>query len=117
VETVGRVAILVALFAPPLIGVAVPITSVVLLRQARSKIRPAVAAGTLVLWVALSIGTAFFLIWIASFTAMGWAHSGTFAPMREQLELLATISAGMLLLIGCGVMLHRFLIRPSKVLP
>jgi len=117
VETLGRAAILLALFAPPLIGVAVPLTSVVLLRQARSSVRLAVAAGTLLLWVALSIGTAFFLIWIASFAAMGWGHSGTLAPMREQIELLAIIAAGMLLLIGCGIILHRFLIRPSKVLP
>jgi hypothetical protein len=126
VELVGRVAILLALFGTPLIGIAVPLTSGVLLRRfstrhslsgVPSRVRPAVVAGALVLWVAISVGTADFLISIASFTAMGWGDSRRLAPMSEQIELLAIISSGMLLLIGCGIVLHRVLRRTSRPAP
>jgi hypothetical protein len=113
VEIIGRVAILLALLGPPLIGIAIPLTSGILLR--RSTVPPAVAVGILVLWIALAAGTAIFLIRIAAFTAMGWGHSGTVAPTRQQVELAAISSAGLLLLTGCGIVLHRLLIRAGRV--
>jgi hypothetical protein len=123
-EMIGRTALALALLGPPLIGIAVPLTSGLLLRRrfrrhslsdVRSEVRPAIIAGALLLWVVICVGTAFFLIRIASFTAMGWADSGTGAPTREQVELLAIVSAGILLLIGCGIVLHRLLIRMCRV--
>jgi hypothetical protein len=124
VEMIARTAILLALLGPLLTGIAVPITSGLLLRRlsrrqspsdVRAEVRPAVVAGALLLWVALSVGTAVFLISFASITAMGWADSRTWTPIREQLELLAIVSGGMLLLIGCGIVLHRVLIRTCRV--
>jgi UDP-N-acetylmuramyl pentapeptide phosphotransferase/UDP-N-acetylglucosamine-1-phosphate transferase len=112
-EIYGRCAIALALFGPSLIGVAVPVTSGLLLRKRRG-VRPAVAAGALVLWVVLSVATAFFLLWLAGITAMGWADSRRTVPTSEQLELLAIITAGLLALIACGTLLHRLVLRTFR---
>lgn len=114
-EIYGRIALALALFGPPLIGLIVPITSGVLLRK-RHGVRPALVAGALVVWVAASVGAAFCFMRIALFTAMGWAHLHALAPTGEQIELLAIVFGGLVLLIGLGMLLHRLLIRVSGLI-
>lgn len=120
---IARGAFALALLGPPLIGIAVPLTSGVLLRrlssrrslsEVRRSVRPAAIAGALVLWVAISVAMAVVLIRIAAASAMGWADSGNAVPTGEEVELLTIVSAGLSLLIACGIVLHSFLIRTCK---
>ena len=115
-EQIGRVALALALLGPPLLGVGVPIVSGILLRRLamRPRVSGAAVAGALALWAGVTIGMATLLIRIGVMNAMAWADSRALAPTSEQVELLAIISAGVLLQLGCGILLHRFLARRSR---
>lgn len=65
-------------------------------------------------WVILSLATGYCLLWFGGITAMAWGDSGRVVPNSEQLELLAIVLAGLLLLIACGVLLHRLVLRTLR---
>ena len=66
------------------------------------------------LWVILSVTTAFSLLWFAGITAMAWGDSRRAVPISEQLELLAIVLAALLALTACGMLLHRFVLRAFR---
>jgi hypothetical protein len=107
----GRVALALALLGPPVVGLIAPVVSLFRFRAASARGRPSAlaAVGALVVWLALSAGATVLFQQVAFGYAWGWAHARQPVLLGEEMTLLGIICGGLLLLSGCGVVLHRLI--------
>jgi ABC-type Fe3+ transport system permease subunit len=116
-EVTGLVALWLALFGPPLLGVIELVVSLLRFRNPRARPPIVAAISALVIWVALCAGATMIGVQASFGIAWGWAHSqrdrGHPVFLSEQLTVLGIVCGGLLILGACGALLYRSVRRKA----
>jgi hypothetical protein len=114
-EMTGRVALALGLLGPAVIGLIAPVISLLRFRAAHARPSVLAAAGALVVWLALCVGSSMLFVQMAFGYAWGWAHVRRPVSFSERLTPLVIFTVGLIVLSGCAAGLHRLIRRPSHV--
>ena len=108
---IGRFALALAVFGPPLVGVVALVVSLRRFRAARARPSILAAITALIIWVAVCAGATILGFRFAFAYAWMWAHSkrdlGRAVLLSDYLGALGIVCAGLLVLGGCWALLHR----------
>jgi len=106
---IERVALFLTFLGAPLVALVVPIDSFVTLRRRRVSIPAAIIA--LLVWTGLCAAAIMISFQAAFAYAWMWAHAERQSIQNppSAAALMAMTLAGLLLLSGCGVVLHRII--------